>query len=191
MPQSQISQYKICDLTRRIEIENRAINLKRAISREGAHGIIGDQWIARLAPVRFDLRVRVTLVPLDQNQIDGRELTLGGRQVVLRIAGAAQVEIEMGALTGARHGEKSAARLVQRNGYRERDWETRVGTVELRIPKLRKGSYFPGFLEPRRLAEKALTAIALVLASAGSGFRPGSSPATLRRIRKIPRGAIL
>src|SRR3977135_3984475 len=69
------------------------------------------------------------------------------------------MEIEVGALTGAGHGEKSAARLVQRNGDRERDWETRAGTVELRIPRLRKGSYFPGFLEPRRMAEKALTAV--------------------------------
>lgn len=69
------------------------------------------------------------------------------------------MELEVGGLAGAGYGEKNAERLAQRNGYRERDWETRAGTVELRIPKLRKGSYFPGFLEPRRMAEKALTAV--------------------------------
>lgn len=69
------------------------------------------------------------------------------------------MELEVEGLTGAGYGEKSAARLAQRNGYCERDWETRAGTVELRIPKLRKGSYFPAFLEPRRMAEKALTAV--------------------------------
>ena len=69
------------------------------------------------------------------------------------------MELEVGAATGAGYGEKSLDRQAQRNGYRDRDWETRAGTVELRIPRLRKGSYFPGFLEPRRLAEKALTAV--------------------------------
>jgi putative transposase len=69
------------------------------------------------------------------------------------------MELEVENLTGAGYGEKSTERLAQRNGYRDRDWETRAGTVELRIPKLRKGSYFPGFLEPRRMAEKALTAV--------------------------------
>ncbi len=67
--------------------------------------------------------------------------------------------LEMEGLTGAAPGERSPERINQRNGYRDRLWETRAGTVELRIPKLRKGSYFPGFLEPRRLAEKALTAV--------------------------------
>ena len=69
------------------------------------------------------------------------------------------MELESEALCGAGHGERSAERRNQRNGYRDRDWETRAGTVELRIPKLRRGSYFPAFLEPRRLAEKALTAV--------------------------------
>ena len=54
--------------------------------------------------------------------------------------------LEVEGLTGAAHGERSPDRITHRNGYRDRSWETRAGTVELKIPKLRKGSYFPGFL---------------------------------------------
>jgi transposase-like protein len=78
---------------------------------------------------------------------------------MIGLAAERLMELEVAGLTGAGYGEKSPERLAQRNGYRDRIWETRAGTVELRIPKLRKGSYFPGFLEPRRMAEKALTAV--------------------------------
>jgi putative transposase len=69
------------------------------------------------------------------------------------------MELEVGVRAGAAYGEKDPERKAQRNGYRERDWQTRAGNVELRIPKLRTGSYFPSFLEPRRAVEKALTAV--------------------------------
>jgi putative transposase len=69
------------------------------------------------------------------------------------------MDVDVEGLTGASWNERSVARMNQRNGYRERAWETRAGTVELAIPKLRKGSYFPTFLEPRRAAEKALVAV--------------------------------
>jgi putative transposase len=69
------------------------------------------------------------------------------------------LELEVGAATGAGYGERNQLRTAQSNGYRDLDGETRAGTDELRISKLRKGSYFPGFLEPRRMAEKALTAV--------------------------------
>ena len=69
------------------------------------------------------------------------------------------MELEVETLTGAAHSRRSADRFTHRNGYRSREWDTRAGTVELHIPKIRKGSYFPGFLEPRRMGEKALSAV--------------------------------
>jgi putative transposase len=69
------------------------------------------------------------------------------------------MDIEVAAVCGAGHGERNPDRENQRNGYRPRQWDTRAGTIGLNIPKLRKGSYFPTFLEPRRTAEKALMAV--------------------------------
>jgi putative transposase len=69
------------------------------------------------------------------------------------------MELDTEGLCAAAYGERNAARANSRNGYRERLWETRAGAVDLKIPKLRKGSYFPGFLEPRRTGEKALAAV--------------------------------
>jgi putative transposase len=69
------------------------------------------------------------------------------------------MEFEVEGRCGAARYERSADRLNQRNGYRERALETRLGTLELKIPKLRQGSYFPPFLEPRKTAEQALVAV--------------------------------
>lgn len=69
------------------------------------------------------------------------------------------MDLDVETLTGAAYNERSADRSNQRNGYRERDWHTRAGTIPVAIPKLRKGSYFPSFLEPRRTSEKALAAV--------------------------------
>jgi putative transposase len=69
------------------------------------------------------------------------------------------MEAEVQARVGAERHERTPERVTQRNGYRERTWQTRVGDIELQIPKLREGSYFPSFLEPRRRAERALVAV--------------------------------
>ena len=69
------------------------------------------------------------------------------------------MEMEVMQLTGAALHERSDERQVHRNGYRPRRWDTRVGSIELQIPKLRQGSYFPSILEPRRRAERALVAV--------------------------------
>ena len=78
----------------------------------------------------------------------------------VRVLAQAVMEAEVTELTGVPHGERDPEhRLTRRNGYRERRWDTRVGTVGLAIPRVRDGSYFPSLLEPRRRAERALLAV--------------------------------
>jgi putative transposase len=74
----------------------------------------------------------------------------------LRWVVAQLMEAEVSELIGAEHGERTPDRATHRNGYRQRRWDTRAGEIELQIPKLRRGSYFPSFLEPRRRSEQAL-----------------------------------
>src|SRR5215212_7046055 len=80
------------------------------------------------------------------------------RQAVVWLA-QELMEAEVGQAAGAGYGERSGERVARRNGYRPRAWDTRAGEIELAIPKLRSGSYFPSFLEPRRRAEQALVAV--------------------------------
>ena len=77
----------------------------------------------------------------------------------LRVLVEGIMDAEVSSRIGAEYGERSAERVTQRNGYRSRAWDTRVGTMDLHIPKLREGSYFPSLLEPRRRSERALLAV--------------------------------
>jgi len=77
----------------------------------------------------------------------------------VRVLSQALMEMEVQEHVGAARHERSAGRTGQRNGYRERSWDTRVGTVELKVPRVRDSSYFPSLLEPRRRAERALAAV--------------------------------
>lgn len=97
---------------------------------------------------------RMTLLESIANLTDGdflRELVGWGCQRLMAL--------EVDGLCNAEPGERSEDRTNHRNGYRDRRWETRVGTIDLKLPKLRKGSYLPSFLEPRRMAERALVAV--------------------------------
>jgi transposase-like protein len=78
---------------------------------------------------------------------------------MIRAFAQKMMDAEVEVACGAGYGEVSPARVNSRNGYRPREWDTRAGTVELAIPKLRQGSYFPSFLEHRRRAERALATV--------------------------------
>lgn len=97
---------------------------------------------------------KMALIELVEKQADGDLV-----REMLAFAAERIMEAEIEGRTGAAKGARSPMREAQRNGYRDRDWDTRAGRISLEIPKLRKGSYFPSFLEPRRTAEKALVAV--------------------------------
>ena len=97
---------------------------------------------------------RMTLLELVEKDADSDLV-----RDMLAFAAERLMEAEVEVATGVAKGSRSPLRAVQRNGYRERDWDTRAGRIALSIPKLRKGTYFPSFLEPRRTAEKALVAV--------------------------------
>ncbi len=99
----------------------------------------------------------VDLLELLRKQADGADLDFL-REAVAVLAQAV-MDAEVSAQIGAAHGERSETRLTRRNGYRPRRWDTRVGTIELGIPKLREGSYFPSLIEPRRRSERALVSV--------------------------------
>lgn len=77
----------------------------------------------------------------------------------VRVLSQALMELEVSQHVGAERHERSVGRTGQRNGYRERPWDTRVGSIELRVPRVRDGSYYPSLLEPRKRAERALVAV--------------------------------
>ena len=77
----------------------------------------------------------------------------------VRVLSQALMEMEVNQHLGAERYQRTSGRKGQRNGYRDRTWDTRVGTIELEVPRVRDGTYFPSLLEPRRRAERALVAV--------------------------------
>ena len=96
----------------------------------------------------------MALIELMQ-KADGGDFLRSLAEAVLQLL----MEADVDGLIGASRHERSAERVSYRNGYRDRSLDTRVGSLQLRIPKLRQGSYFPSFLEPRKTSERALVAV--------------------------------
>ena len=99
----------------------------------------------------------VELLELLRNQ--PQEVSVDFLREAVSILAHRLMEVEVSSQVGAERYQRNTGRLSYRNGYRERSWDTRAGSIELRIPKLREGSYFPCLLEPRRRVEKALVAV--------------------------------
>ena len=95
------------------------------------------------------------------------------------------MEAEISELIGAERGERTEDRATHRNGYRPRRWDTRAGEIELQIPKIRQGSYFPSFLQPRKRSEQALVAVVQ------QAYVCGGVDAARRPARRVARSADL
>src|SRR5919199_2217929 len=94
----------------------------------------------------------------------------------VRVLSQALMELEVSQHLGAERHERTLERTGYRNGYRERPWDTRVGTIDLQVPRVRDGSFFPGLLEPRRRAERALVAVVQQAYVQGVSTRRGDDP---------------
>ena len=103
------------------------------------------------------VKQKMDLLELVRNRAEDADLDF--LREAMGVLVQAIMEAEVVVQIGAEHGERSPGRLTQRNGYRPRPWDTRVGTLELQIPRVREGSYFPTLLEPRRRSERALLAV--------------------------------
>ena len=112
----------------------------------------------------------------------------------MRVLAQAVMEAEVTEVTGVAHGRRDPdARVTHRNGYRERRWDTRGGTIDLAIPRVRDGSYLPSLLDPRRRTERALLAVIqeAYVSGVSTGPRPGHGHRRHQQERGVPdlRGA--
>ena len=121
---------------------------------------------------------RMALIELVEKEADGDLV-----RAMLAFAAERIMEAEVEERTGAAKGARSPLREVQRNGYRDRDWDTRAGRIALEIPRLRKGSYPLSVLEPRRTAEKALVATIVLEPCVMVWIRPPATAGSRRYCR--------
>jgi len=101
---------------------------------------------------------RIDVLEQFRKQLEGADVDL--LREMVKVFAEQLMSAEVDGVCGAAYGERSEDRVNRRNGYRERPWDTRTGTIALQVPKLREGTYFPDWLlEPRRKAERALVAV--------------------------------
>src|SRR2546430_449203 len=120
-----------------------------------------------------------------------REMVGGFAQALMGAEAQALMGAEAQALCGADYGEHSSERINSRNGYRQRDWDTRAGTISLAIPKLRQGSYYPEWLlEPRRRAERAMVAVVAEAYLAGVSTRRVGAGVPAPGAERVPKAQV-